>query len=175
MLKLNRKQSEWMFYVSLTMISMAVFLLVGEPGYVLFDDSKTYMNINNNMEGVMPLYPLFLHGNKMLFGEDAYLYAVVAEQAVLAALCVTVFIGFVKNRFALKYWEAYVCYALALLPFTTDMPEAMTTHEILTEGIAYAVFYLFMAALLHAVWDKSWKWLGILCMITMLLDRKSVV
>ena len=108
MLKLNRKQSEWMFYVSLTMISMAVFLLVGEPGYVLFDDSKTYMNINNNMEGVMPLYPLFLHGNKMLFGEDAYLYAVVAEQAVLAALCVTVFIGFVKNRFALKYWEAYV-------------------------------------------------------------------
>lgn len=169
MLKLNRKQSEWMFYVSLTMISMAVFLLVGEPGYVLFDDSKTYMNINNNMEGVMPLYPLFLHGNKMLFGEDAYLYAVVAEQAVLAALCVTVFIGFVKNRFALKYWEAYVCYALALLPFTTDMPEAMTTHEILTEGIAYAVFYLFMAALLHAVWDKSWKWLGILCMITMLL------
>lgn len=169
MLKLNRKQSEWMFYVSLIMLSMAAFLLVGEPGYVLFDDSKTYMNINNNMEGVMPLYPLFLHGNKMLFGEDAYLYAVVTEQAVLAALCVTVFIGFVKNRFALKYWEAYVCYALALLPFTTDMPEAMTTHEILTEGIAYAVFYLFMAALLHAVWDKSWKWLGILCMITMLL------
>ena len=52
MLKLNRKQSEWMFYVSLTMISMAVFLLVGEPGYVLFDDSKTYMNINNNMDRI---------------------------------------------------------------------------------------------------------------------------
>lgn len=169
LLKLNRKQSEWLFYVSLIVMSMAVFLFVGEPGYVLFDDSKTYMNINNNMEGVMPLYPFFLYGNKILFGEDVYLYAVVAEQAVLAAICIIIFIRFVKKRFALKYWEAYICYALALLPFTIDMPEAMTTHVILTEGIAYAVFYLFMAALLHAVWDKSWKWLGISCIVTLVL------
>lgn len=169
-LKLNRKQSEWLFYVSLLMLSIMVFLLVGEPGYVLYDDSKTYMNINNNMEGVMPIYPSFLYGNKLLFGEDVYLYAVVVEQAVLAAVCINIFIRFVKERFELKYWEAYICYALALLPFTTDMPEVMTTHEILTEGVAYAVFYLFMAALLHAVWDKSWKWLGISCMVTLVLS-----
>lgn len=168
--QLNSKQTEWLFYLSLVMLSMFAFLLLGERGYVLFDDSGSYININANMEGVMPLYPLFLHGNRLLFGENNYLYVVVIEQAVLASVCVIAFIRVVKNQFGLKYWEAYVCYILALLPFTTDMPEAMTTHEIVTEGIAYAGFYLFMAALLKAVWRKSWKWIGIMYIVTLVLS-----
>lgn len=167
---LSSRQSEWLFYVSLALLSIIVFLVPGESGYVLFDDSVSYMNLYANMEGVMPVYPLFLHGNKLLFGENRYLYAVIVEQAVLASVCVILFIRVIKNRFRLKYWEAYVCYVLALLPFTTDMPQAMTTHEILTEGIAYALFYLFAAALMYTVWDKSLKWLGISYLMSLTLS-----
>lgn len=167
--RLSDRQSEWLFYISLVILSLFAFLFVGELGYVLFDDSGSYMNIYANMEGIMPIYPLFLHANKLLFGESGYLYPVVVEQAVLASVSVILFISVIKNQFGLRYWEAYVCYALALLPFTTDMPEAMTTHEILTEGIAYAVFYLFAAALMRAVWDRSLKWLGILYFVTLVL------
>ncbi len=145
-------------------------MIPGDPGYVLFDDSGSYMNLYSNMEGVMPGYPLFLHGNKLLFGEENYLYAVVMEQAVLATVCVIAFIAIIKKKFCLRYWEAYVCYAFALFPFTTNMPDSMTTHEIVTEGVAYALFYLFMAVLLQTVWNKSFKWLGILCGMTLFLS-----
>lgn len=164
------RKKEWLFYGSLVLLSIFVFLLLGESGYVLFDDSPSYMNFYANMEGVMPIYPFFLHGNKLLFGEERYLYAVIVEQAVIASICVILFTGMIKKRFRLKYWEAYVCYGLTLMPFTTNMPEAMTTHEILTEGLAYAVFYLFMAALMFAVWDKSFKWLGVSCLAALFLS-----
>lgn len=168
-LRLHDRQAEWLFYLSLAMLSVIVFLFLGEPGYVLFDDSASYMNFYANMEGVMPIYPFFLHGNKLLFGEERYLYAVIVEQAGIASICVILFAGMIKKRFRLKYWEAYVCYGLTLIPFTTNMPEAMTTHEILTEGLAYAVFYLFMAALMFAVWDKSFKQLGASCLAALIL------
>ena len=164
------KQKEWIFIISLAILSLFIFMIPGESGYVLFDDSGSYMNLYARMEGVMPGYPLFLHGNKLLFGEERYLYAVVAEQAILATVCVIAFIAVIKKKFCLRYWESYVCYALALLPFATNMPDSMTTHEIVTEGVAYALFYLFMAALLQTVWEKSFKWLGILCAITLFLS-----
>lgn len=166
----DRKQKEKMFYISLVILSLLIFMIPGDPGYVLFDDSDSYMNLYANMEGVMPGYPLFLHGNKLMFGEENYLYAVVVEQAVLATVCVIAFIAFIKKKFCLRYWEAYVCYAFALFPFTTNMPDSMTTHEIVTEGVAYALFYLFMAALLQTVWNKSFKWLAILCGMTLFLS-----
>lgn len=165
----NNRKKEWLFYISLGLISLLVFSIPGERGYVLFDDSPSYMNLYAAIEGVMPGYPLFLHGNKLLFGEAGYLYAVLAQQIVLAAVCVITFIAVIKKKFQLKYWEAYICYAFALIPFTTNMPGSMSTHEIVTEGIAYSLYYLFAAALLQTVWSKSIKWLGVLCAMTLVL------
>lgn len=167
--QLNKKRIQWLFYVSLAILAVFFFIFPGEKGYVLFDDSSSYINFYSDMEGVMPVYPLFLHGSRLLFGEGSYLYAVVVEQALLASACVIIFIAVIRTKFGLQYWESYICFALALLPFTTDLPEAVTTHEILTEGIAYALFYLFAAVLLQAVWHKSWKWFGILCIMTLFL------
>lgn len=165
----DEKKKEWLFYVSLVILSVFIFVVPGESGYVLYDDSPSYMNLYAVMEGVMPGYPLFLHGNKLLFGEGGYLYAVVAEQVVLATACVIIFIAVIKKKFRLRYWESYICYAFALVPFTTNMPGAMTTHEIVTEGVAYALFYLFMAALLQTMWSKSLKWFGALCAMSLLM------
>lgn len=167
--QLNKRQKDILFYISLVILSLLIFMVPGERGYVLFDDSPSYMNFYVNMEGVMPGYPLFLHGNKLLFGEERYLYAVVVEQTLIATLCVIIFVAMVRNKFRLRYWESYICYALTLLPFTTNMPGSMTTHEIVTEGIAYALFYLFAVALLQTIWSKSWRWLGALCAMTLVL------
>lgn len=170
--ELTRQDGKWgkcLFFLSLMILSLLFFMIPGERGYVLFDDSSSYMNLYSNMEGVMPGYPLFLHGNKFLFGEERYLYAVVAEQAVLATACVIIFTAVIQKKFRLRYWESYVCYGMTLLPFTTNMPESVTTHEIVTEGVAYALFYLFMAALLQAVWKKSYRWLTAGCAMAFVL------
>ncbi len=168
-LQLNSKQMERLFYLSLVLISIAAFLFLGRSCYYLIDDSETYMNLSSGMEGVMPVYPFFLYGNRLLFGENSYLYAVVIEQSIFAAVCVILFIRMIKKQFSLNYLESYVCFLLSLLTFTADMPDVMTTRVILTEGIAYAAFYLFMAALLQAIWRKSWKWLGFLFAVTLFM------
>ena len=152
--QLNNKNVNLLFSLSLLMLSMAAFLFLGADGYVLFDDSESYIQLQNG-QGVMPLYPLFLFFNRLLWGNERYLDFVIVEQAVIAAFCVLWLVLKIKNRFSLKFWEAYAVYLLALLPFTTDMPAAMTTQEILTEGLAYALFYIFAVFLLDALWDKS--------------------
>lgn len=170
MTKFCKEHAKELLYFSMAVIAMIGFLFLGEPGYYLIDDSESYMSLASGMEGVMPIYPFFLHGNKLLFGEERYLYAVIVEQSLFAAVCVIIFIRTVKKRFGLNGLESFICFLLALLTFTADMPETMVTREILTEGLAYAAFYLFMAALLETVWQKSWKCYALLCVTTLFLS-----
>lgn len=158
-IQLNKRQKDILFYLSLVMISVYVFLLAGEKGYILFDDSHTYIE-DWFTEGVMPIYPLFIHLNLFLFGENIFLMAIVVEQAILATICVTIFSATIKKRFSLSYVESYIVFAFTFLPFTIELPTAMITHMILTEGIAYALFYIFVIIMLKAVWYRSWKWLA---------------
>ena len=154
--QLNSKDSNILFALSLLMLSMAVFLFLGADGYLIANDSESYMQLQNR-QGVMPLYPLFLFFNRLLWGNERYLDYVIVEQALIAAFCILWLVLKIKKRFSLKFWEAYVVYLLALLPFTVDMPLAMTTQEIVTEGLAYALFYVFAVFLLDALWDKSYR------------------
>ena len=159
-----------LFYFSLVLIAMTAFMFFGADGYVLFDDSGSYINMERYMEGVMPVYPLFLRLNRVLFGEMNYLYAVVVEQAVFACACMIAFTHLIRRQFGLKYWQCYCAFLLSLLPFTTDMPMAMTTQEILTEGIAYAAYYLFMALFLKAAWTKQLRYVIFLFIFTLFLS-----
>lgn len=158
-IQLNKRQKDILFYLSLVMISVYVFLLAGEKGYILFDDSHTYIE-RWYTEGVMPVYPLFVRVNKIIFGEAGFLYAIVIEQALIATLSVISFTKMIKQYFSLRYLEAYLVYIATLLPFTLELPTAMITHMILTEGIAFALFYLFVEIMLKAVWERNIKWLA---------------
>lgn len=177
-LQLNKRQADGLFYLSLIMLAFLAFLFVGSGEPVLFDDSGSYLKIKS-IEGVMPVYPLFLLINQYLFGNEAYLQIVIMEQAALAVICIVLFVKVIRDKFSLKYWEAYLVFGLSLMPFTTDMPQAMTTQEILTEGIAYALFYLFMILLLQAVWTKSCIWLagtfGMVLILSMVRSQLQIL
>lgn len=158
-LRLHEKQTEWLFYLSLAVVGIYVFLLAGGTDYILFDDSHTYIE-KWYTEGVMPIYPLFIRLNRLMLGEELFLTAVVVEQAVLATVCTIVLTAVIKKQFSLRFLEAYVIYAFSLIPFTIELPTAMITHMVLTEGLAYALFYLFAVILLKAVWEQSGRWLA---------------
>lgn len=159
--QLNKRQKDMLFYLSLVVLGLLLFRIPGNGQPIMYDDSYSYMTITRYVEGVMPVYPFFLQLNRFLFGENTYLMAVTWEQAVFATLCVLAFIKMLQSKFDLPYWAVCGCFLLAMLPFITDLPEGMTTQAILTEGIAYATFYLFMAAVLQAIWKKSIVWTGI--------------
>jgi len=138
---------------------LLIFLLLGHDGPAMFDDSESYMKIGWR-EGVMPAYPIFLLLNQYVFGDVWYLWAVITEQALLAAFSVTVLAETVRKRFGLYPVEGVLLCLLALYPYTIEMPAVIMTQAILTEGISYSLFYLFLTVLLTAVWNKSYIRLG---------------
>lgn len=171
--RLNERQREWLFYGSLVLLALFAFLVVGSREPVMFDDSGAYTKIDL-IEGVMPVYPFFLLLNQYLFGLEKYLGAVVVEQAVFAAACVILFIKTLRDEFRLRYWETYLFFFLSLMPFTTEMPQSMATQQILTEGLSYSLFYLFVTVLLKTVWTKTYKWFaGSLAMTFVLAMLRS--
>ncbi len=176
--KLNKKQSEWLFYGSLLLLALFVFLFVGSREPVLFDDSGSYMRVER-FEGVMPVYPLFLLLNQYLFGSDNYLKVVIVEQALVAAGCILLFVREIKEKFKLRFWEGYLLFFLSMLSFTTEMPAAMITQTILTEGLAYAFFYLLMILYLRAIWRNSYKFLaasfGMVYFLAMLRSQLQIL
>ncbi|MDE6405854.1 MAG: hypothetical protein K2M20_09440 [Lachnospiraceae bacterium] len=131
-LQLNTRQKNRLFYGSLILLALFVFLFVGSREPVLFDDSGSYMRMER-FEGVMPLYPLFLFLNQCLFGTEKYLDFVIVEQALFSAICIILFVREIKNKFFLQYAEGYFLFLLTLLPFTTELPQAMMPQAILTE------------------------------------------
>lgn len=171
--QLNKRQRDSLFYISLFVSALLIFLFVGSREPVLFDDSASYMRVER-IEGIMPLYPLFLFLNQYLFGSDVYLRIVVIEQALLAALCTLLFVRELKDRFVLRYWEGCFLFFLSLLTFTTEMPQAMITQTILTEGMAFSLFYLLMILFLRAIWNRSYGFLaGSFAMVFLLAMLRS--
>ena len=98
----------------------------------------------------------------------------IVEQGILAAVCVILFVRTLKDEFHLHYWETYLFFFLSLMPFTTEMPQSMATQQILTEGLSYALFYLFVIVMLKAVWTKKYVWFaGSLAMTFVLAALRS--
>lgn len=157
------------FGLCLSVGLLLLFLLLGHDGPVMFDDSGSYVSIRWH-EGVMPAYPIFLLFNECIFGETWYLWAAVTQQAVLAAVSVTILEETVRMRFGLHPVEGILICLFALYPYTIEMPTAVMTQAILTEGVAYSLFYLFLAVLLTAVWNKSYGWFAGAFGMTLLLS-----
>lgn len=138
---------------------LAFFLVAGHRGPVLFDDSGGYLLIRKH-EGIMPLYPIYILLNQVMFGDTLYLWAVIIQQAVLAAFSVLLLEEAVRKRFGLCPVESVLICIAVLYPYTIEMPGAIMTQTILTEGVAYSLFYIFLVILLRAVWEKSYAWFG---------------
>ena len=159
MKKGKRFLTKYGFRLFLFAAVLTFFLAAGHAGPVQFDDSGSYIRIRWH-EGVMPVYPLFLLCNQCLFGDASYLWAVIVEQALLAAISVVLLEESIRKQFGCHPAEGGLFCVLALYPYTIEMPGAVMTQAILTEGIAYSLFYVFLTVLLKAVWKKSYAWLA---------------
>ncbi|MCM1122060.1 MAG: hypothetical protein NC416_05715 [Eubacterium sp.] len=141
----------------LTVMGILFYLVMGQEWIAIEDDTPFYLNPRR--EGVMPVYPLFLFAAKCIFGADWYLSAVVVVQSILAIVCTMVFVLYLERQFELKWFETILLYTAAMLPFSIYLPESGITHQILTEGLAYAFFYLYFMLLLQYVFTQKTGWI----------------
>lgn len=155
--------------------SYGIMLLIGFAFYFLpgkwisiEDDTIAYLDPKGR-EGVLPGYPAFLAFFKDIFGEQYFLDVVVVVQSILAVICTLLFILVLKEKFKLKRIERIFLYVLCMLPFSIYLPEAGITHQIMTEGITYAIFYIFFITVIKAIWSLEYRWyFGSLCIAVLL-------
>lgn len=155
----NRKkiQNKILEYGFLLLAGIIFYFFLGKRWISIEDDSPFYLG-DAGHEGVMPVYPAFLKLLRAILGEEYYLDGAVIVQSLLAVVCTLVFLIVLKRRFALKLWEELLLYAACMLPFSIYLPESGITHQIMTEGLTYSLFYIYFLFLLNFVMDRKYYW-----------------
>ncbi|MCH5261453.1 MAG: hypothetical protein J1F42_00905 [Lachnospiraceae bacterium] len=144
-------------YGILLLIGVVFYFFLGNEWLSLTSDSPGYIYFTGG-EGIMPLYPVFLQVMKAILGEKYYLDGAVVVQSMLAVVCTMMFVVSLKRRFGLKLWEELLLYVACMLPFSIYLPEFGITHQIMTEGLTYPLFYIYFLFLLNFVMDRKYSW-----------------
>lgn len=144
--------------------SIAVMIVFGICFYFfpgkwisLESDSVAYLYAASR-EGVLPGYPIFLGLFRVLLGERYFLQGVVVAQSIIAIGCTLFFVLSLQKKFCLMGWECVLLYAITMLPFSIYLPEVGITHQIMTEGLTYAIFYIFFLMILKSIWTLKYRW-----------------
>ena len=157
--------------VLLTVLAVLFFFGIGHNGYMLEQDSYNYIECNFGRE---PLYPIFLRVFRMIFGEGNYLQAVWIAQSILAVCAVVYCALWIKRRFRLKSWVLHVVFFLLLLPywFVTIWytPLGLWTNRILTEGLTFSIYYLFLIAAIKTIYDRKLRDFALACLWSIVLS-----
>lgn len=144
-------------YYLIMVASGILFYFVPGKWISIESDSGRYL-YDRGTEGVLPGYPMFISFFRNLLGEENFLDGVVITQCILAIACTFIFVLILQKQFCLKGWECVLLYLITMLPFSIYLPEVGITHQIMTEGITYAVFYIFFIMVLKTVWTLKMQW-----------------
>lgn len=154
--------------VAVMLILGILFYFVPGKWISIESDSASYF-YPRGVEGVLPGYPIFLDFFRFFLGEEMLANGAVVGQCVLAIACTFIFVIALQKQFRLRGFECILLYLVSMLPFSIYLPEVGITHQIMTEGITYSLFYLFFAAVLKAVWTKKIQWYGVSFLIAYVL------
>lgn len=148
--------------------SLTFIILVVAYGVCYTPDSYGYMEMNISRE---PIYPLFLMINRSIFGVKYYTTMVVILQIVLAVNAIFSFCKSITKRFNINgkyivcvYFLLYVYYFMALplyIIIKLDSPLVTAPLAILTEGVTYSLYLLYIKSLILAGCDRNFKNLSI--------------
>lgn len=157
MKKLLDENKDRILYGVLGIIGYLILMFVSrERGFFLQTDSALYIN-NTKAAAIMPIYPEFIKICSKLFEteNDIYLYQVVFLQTVLAVVCTLKLLDYVRKHFNLELLSTVICYIALLLLWGIDYIYAGMSHQILTEALAYPLFYIYFMYVLKSLWEEE--------------------
>lgn len=141
---------------SFFLLGILFFTFTGHWGHLEMKDSHAFMTPGIS-EGVMPVYPLYLNIIRYLFGKW-YLDVAAFLQGIIAAGCLTVFVCALTELFHVRKREGYLLWVACLLPFSIELPDHLITNVIFTEGLSYALYYIYVLCLLYMIFRRENKW-----------------
>lgn len=142
------------FNLIILIAGMLFYVFISGTWVSIEDDSAFYMYAVRQ-QGVMPLYPSLIHLARLLVNNENYLSFVVIFQSILAAYSTWKLVVYLKSKFQLARISEIFLYLFCALPFSIYLPESGITHQIMTEGIAYSLFYLFFLEIMKYVYNEK--------------------
>ena len=142
-------------------IVLVTAILILGSGYFnwcfIEDDSPGYMHFVAARD---PLYPIFLAVFRFIFG-DNYLHGVIVAQCILATFSIYYAMNKITELFCMgKVLQVFI-YVFLVAPFGLstlwNIPRYAYPHVVLTEGLTYPLFYLFLVEAVCALLNKSKK------------------
>lgn len=154
------------YIIALLCLSIA-YLWIQEP--YIGTDTGAYINMQGD---VPPIYPLFLLFLRRIFGEGVYMYIAVLLQTVFAAFAVTLLCDKIYQIFSVnRFWKIVILLGMLSTYFKVDEYSVNCNLWILTEGLSYSLFFLFVYFSILFVtvftWKNFWKVLGSTVVLTM--------
>lgn len=163
-----KKNYQYVIYMSfLWIIGLFFFFFVGEQGYILEKDSGAFLGDNITYQYIV--YPRFLELCRKAFGEMQYLQWVSNIQGFIA-LCVSlVTTEFFRKNYGLNYVMSGLVFICTFGPYAYSLPQYVSSHSILTEGLAFPLFYLWMLCALQIYLKKKKAWFLPLFIVTLIM------
>lgn len=172
----GKNKSEFVYMGMMLVIGIAFFFFLGESGPIMGADGMAYLEYTD-FNGVMPAYPFFITVIRFILGETYYLYGVFISQGIIALTCSLYLVVTVRKNYALKNWEMVLMFIMSLLPYAYSLPEYVVTHEIMTESLAFSVFYLFLTCIIKGISAKELKsiLIGAIPLLGLILLRSQLL
>ena len=171
MSKLSNNLTGKIYVVILLLIGILYFFFLGEMGYVMERDSVTFINYDLKNYWI---YTSFLNVLENMFGHPLYLEVVNFIQGTLAIIVSLIVTFYFKKRFQLRKRETLLIYIATFLPYGYSLPGNVATHYILTEGLSFSFFHLFLLFIMMVFLDKRiYMMLPAIIMLMLLIGTRS--
>ncbi len=156
--RINIDKNEIFSWCCIAILGTFFFFFLGEKGTILCKDSTQYLQYTN-FNSVMPTYPLFLLLLKYIFGEILYMDYVFIFQGILAFVSSLFVTKTLQKIYHLKSIEIILVFVFTLAPYAYTLPEHVSSHEVMTESLAFPIFYLWFITILKSFLTRKLKYI----------------
>ena len=139
----------------LTVISAIILFFYGNYEPIALNDSQGYIDMQIIRS---PLYPIFLNTFRTILSDDTYLLGAIICQTLLAILSIFLLLITIKKHFGYPKLVSVLIYPFVLSPFVIEAFSGhgvLFTNTILTEGLAYSLFYLYMCLFMNTLYANK--------------------
>ena len=163
-----KKNYEYIGYISILLAIGAVFFFfIGERGYILENDSEFFLGENKVYQYIV--YPYFLKCCQYIFGENHYLQYVSNIQGLISLWVCLLTTEYFRKTYKLSYVWSGLIFVCTFGPYAYSLPQYVSSHSIMTEGLAFPLFYLWMLCVLQIYLKKKNIWFLPLFIVTLIM------
>lgn len=155
---IKSKKQDCIFIAGLIILGLVFFFCIGQKGYILERDSDIFIRADRFVMGYgYVVYPMFIRLIRTLIGPVYYLDAIFIIQGLISLTASLLLTLQLKKKYKLARSISTLLFLCTLGPYTYTLPEYVSSHCIMTEGLAFPMFYIWIILAILIYTDKKNK------------------